>query len=401
MWRRLFVWLAAAASCSLCIVASGCSNGGSSPWSTEVDLTTAEFTSPAGSEKYMCYAETLKDPVTIQGFKYTAVPAIHHFLLARTTIPEPDGLSECNVLFRTSWIPLFGSGSSSAELDLPSDVGYKLPAGTQLVVQLHLLNTTNQDVTERATIQMFGTDNDNVRPAGLYAFGTTDISLPAHQQTDVVSDCTVDPNDTIDIFGVLPHMHYLGTKLVFEMGTSASDLHEVYRREPWSFDAQWIDPMSLTIPGGTFTRVTCSYDNTTDSTVNFGESSYDEMCFFVTFAADRNGLGGCLSSSPTGLDVPNDPSAGMCVDAQPNSLGIGGTCTNGGGECAAGLSCTADQQAGAQPGDPGYCIQIGCTSQADCGGGWATCCTPPEGGGLINICINEACRPTDCIPTSP
>ena len=43
-------------------------------------------------------------------------------------------------------------------------------------------------------------------------------------------------------------------------------------------------------------RVACDYMNTGDKTVTFGESTNDEMCFFVGFA---------LGDSPGFADCPN------------------------------------------------------------------------------------------------
>ncbi|MGE0326967.1 MAG: hypothetical protein AB7S68_31880, partial [Polyangiaceae bacterium] len=138
----------------------------------------------------------------------------------------------------------------------------------------------------------------------------------------------------------------------------------------------------------------------TPGDIGFGESSNDEMCFLVGFAKNRTSLDGCLTFGGGGdLDggVPPDPDAGVCGEQQENSSGIGRACSKGGGECASGQVCSSDQ--GQTPdGSPGFCLKIGCSATADCGGGGATCCAPAEGGGVIKICVPEACRPADCIP---
>jgi hypothetical protein len=64
-------------------------------------------------------------------------------------------------------------------------------------------------------------------------------------------------------------------------------------------------------------------------------------------------------------------------------------------ECAAGQMCTATFSGE----DSGVCISVGCETDADCGGGDATCCAPPQGGGSVKICTPEACRSPSCIPT--
>ena len=123
---------------------------------------------------------------------------------------------------------------------------------------------------------------------------------------------------------------------------------------------------------GSHTRITCHYDNPTNQSVAFGESSFDEMCFLIGFARKKGAeLDGCVNlGDPVGDGgVPPSPDAGVCGEQQPNSLGIGAACTAGGNECGAGLSCSADQDQ-APAGSTGFCLKIGgCNAQADCGGG--------------------------------
>jgi hypothetical protein len=166
----------------------------------------------------------------------------------------------------------------------------------------------------------------------------------------------------------------------------------VYTRDPYDFDDQRLDQLSLTIPTGYATRTSCTYDNKSDQTISFGESSLNEMCFAVGFAVGVDGASGCLQRSSGGQEVPRDPAAGACADVVPNSLGIGAKCTAGGGECATGLSCSEDLQA---TGGQGMCVRLNCTDAADCGGGSATCCSYS---GFTDLCIAEACRPLTCIP---
>ena len=364
-------------------------------------LQTPEFEVPAGNERSLCYAQTLEHAMNIAAFAYEARPGVHHFLFAKTLSPEQDGLFECDVLFRSSWVPIFGAGNGNAELAIPAGAAQILPAGTQLLFQLHLLNVQSEAVRDRVTIRMRESTEADPKPVGIYAFGTDQIALERGPGS-ATNDCVL-PED-VQLFGLLPHMHYLGTQLTFEIGPDAGALSEVFRREPWNFDRQVIEPFALTIPAGTLTRTICHYDNTTNAAVGFGESSHDEMCFLVGYRVGHDGLAGCVqyggdagASGPTET-APVEPDAGMCGDQLANNQGIGAVCTKGGGECTAGLSCSVDQ--GQTPaGTPGFCLRIGgCATDADCGDGNVTCCGTAESAGLVPICIPEACRPDNCIP---
>lgn len=385
------------------LVALGCASEDSSPKTgspSEFVLRTSNFHVPAGEEKYLCYAETLKEDVIIDRFDYAARPSIHHFLLSKALTPEPEGFAECNVLFRSSWLPIFIAGNGDASLATPSGSGHVLKKGSQLVVQLHLLNSTAKDVSDSVSIRMHRSPSSDVDPVGVYAFGTNKISLPPNQASSVTNDCVVEQD--VDIFAFLPHLHTLGTALSLEAGADTASMKEVFRKEPWNFDQQEIVAQPLKLTPGTHTRVTCSYDNPKSDTVGFGESSLDEMCFLVGFARNtKTELDGCLDVGTPVPDggIPPDPDAGTCENQTANSLGIGGKCTAGGGECKSGLACSADQDQ-APAGSAGFCLKIGgCNVQSDCGGGGATCCAPAQAGGLLNICIPEACRPSDCTPT--
>lgn len=379
----------------------GCSSGDGDPTPDPVDsadgyvLRTDEITVAARAESYVCYAETLDHDIVVGRFDYRAQPLVHHLLLMRTMTPEPDGLSECDVLFRPTWLPMFGAATADTSLDLPSDVGMRLTAGTQVLVQLHLLNASDEDRSVRVEMLLGNATREDVAPAGLFAFGRTELYLPPRERSTTTHECQLE--EDVDIFAVLPHMHYLGTALWFETGDTTDTMSEVYRREPWSFDDQFIELAPMRLPAGTSTRVSCAFDNPYAHPVMFGESSEDEMCFLVTFARNRTGLVGCDSDASV-TSVPPDPAAGVCGEHSANDNGIGAPCSRGGNECATGLSCSLDQPQAPEDG-VGFCLQIGgCATDDDCGGGGATCCAPAQAGGLLNICIPEACRPADCIP---
>jgi hypothetical protein len=101
----------------------------------------------------------------------------------------------------------------------------------------------------------------------------------------------------------------------------------------------------------------------------------------------------CSAYTPAqNTNVPHQEDAGACTFAK---RGIGQRCSMSGGECDQGLICTADFFRV----NAGICFSIGCNGDADCGAG-NTCCTLPNLGTIVNLCIPEACRPGYCIPTS-
>lgn len=349
---------------------------------------TEAFTLEPESEQYLCYAATVSEDLVIDGFSDEGAPFLHHLLFSRSTGTEPEGLSECDVLFRYTWQPIFGAGAGASELELPEGTGHRIAAGQQLVLQMHLFNTTEEPVTGSVELRMHRSSADDPEAIGSKTFGTFELSLPAAQESDVEALCTID--ERVEILAVLPHMHQLGTSLTFEVGKSEDDMAMVFERNPYQFDDQRIDPIELTLEPGDMTRLRCHYDNPHDREISFGESSEDEMCFLMGFTRGEHGIGSCTLKDTDAGFAPTS-----CEDVEPNERGVGASCTAEGMECKAGLRCTAGLNG---QGDEGVCIAIGCETSEECGGGGATCCTPALGGGVINVCMPELCRPDDCAP---
>jgi hypothetical protein len=258
----------------------------------EVTFRTERFTIDPGQERFICYTQTLEEDLVVDGYTKPAKPFLHHMVFAKTSGNEPEGASDCDVLFRFVWEPIFLAGAGASEIHFPDGVGQVLPAGTRLLSQLHLLNTTSKSITDSAEIHLHPSTIQNPRPMSAYALGNFNVSLPPQQPSTVESVCTVP--ETINFVAAFPHMHLLGTSLTFEVGPSADHLTKVFERNPYNFDDQRIELLNLTLNAGDVTRVTCHYENTTDHTVTFGESTTNVMCFLVGFAADRASMSGCV-----------------------------------------------------------------------------------------------------------
>ncbi len=259
----------------------------------EILFETESYTVQPGEEKYLCTTMRMDEATYIDRFIYSAPEGVHHLVMVQTLYPEPEGASECNVLFKDTWLPIFSAGYGDADLRTPEGSGFEIPYNAQLLIQLHLLNTTGQALEGKAGLVMHTLDAEDAIPAGIYGFGTQFVTLPPNQETTLTSDCTV-PDD-VEVFAAFPHMHTLGTSIRFLTGPDEASLEERYRLDDWSFGDQPIDLLPLHIEAGEMTRVECVYNNVTDTEVTFGESTSDEMCYFTTFVTPYHGLDGCVN----------------------------------------------------------------------------------------------------------
>lgn len=245
-------------------------------------------------ESYTCFAATLAEDVVVNGFVKSQQPYVHHAQFVETFLPEPDGLSECKEQFKLTWLPIFLAGNGASELRFDEGVGHVLAAGTQLVLQMHLFNTSDHRVKQAVEIRMIRSTAANPTPVSPWAIGSADIKLAPRQAGKAQKVCT--QTGPVKVLAVFPHMHTLGTRMTIEVGKSLDAMRPLYARDPFSFDDQRMEKKLLSLDTGDLLRVTCDYMNTTDREVGFGESSTDEMCFFVGFA---------LGESPAGADCPD------------------------------------------------------------------------------------------------
>lgn len=252
----------------------------------------------------MCYTTTVDHDTAFHSFSIAEYPNVHHMFFARTLAPEPEAPFECPVLFKTTWLPVFTTGKGATTLDLPEGSAFDIPAGTQLVMQLHLVNTDSNPVAN-SSVEVHAVEMnpaDQRYHAALYPFGTTAFELPPSQPSTVTHDCTVDKD--MDAFVVFPHMHLLGTEIALQIGPDAANLSDVYRTA-YDFNHQELVPVTFSLHVGDFARTTCKFQNTTSNYVYYGESTNQEMCFFAIFVKDGESLNGnCVDLS--GMFNPRD-----------------------------------------------------------------------------------------------
>src|SRR5262245_44322409 len=74
---------------------------------SELVFRTENFTLQPGQERFLCYTQTLEEDAVVEGYTTHANPFVHHVVFAKTSGTEPEGFSDCDVLFRFVWEPIF------------------------------------------------------------------------------------------------------------------------------------------------------------------------------------------------------------------------------------------------------------------------------------------------------
>ena len=247
--------------------------GGSAGYARLVDTT---WTLPAATERYLCVRQTVTADTWIRTLLPVSPIGTHHSVLMNGAADKPDGVEDCDSSLVKPAI--YASGLGAQQLDMPDGVAVHLKKGDQLLLNLHLFNTSDTDLTGTSGIEFAAIDPAAVvHEAGVVLAGKAAGLVVPPNTTTQTGTCTTPAGATI--FALAPHMHLLGTHM------KVSYQGRVVMDQDYAFDEQRFQTMTpaiTTVAGGKYV-VECTYTNHTGATVAFGEHTTQEMCFALTF----------------------------------------------------------------------------------------------------------------------
>ena len=246
-------------------------------------LLQGEWELKAGEEGYRCVRLTATEDLYIKEFQPIAPLGTHHTLLSVNEMPKgADGVSNCTAA-DNGHTTLLGSGvgESYSAGPLPEGVAYKVPKGSQLNLNLHLFNVSDKLLKGVSGTKIRTTTADKVKQfAETILAGPVQLSIPMGKST-TMGKCTL-KSDT-SVFAVSPHMHQLGVHLKAVANRAGGMPPVMLYDGPYDFFEQRQFPVTLALKAGDTIQVECTYQNDTQRTVAFGESSLDEMCFLGVY----------------------------------------------------------------------------------------------------------------------
>lgn len=248
-------------------------------------LLSSTWTIPPGSEIYICERKTFTEDTYVHAFYPIEPPGTHHNVVSLENSGVPDGQSPCDVNTNGPTL-VYADGLGTTGIVMPEGVAIKIPAGQQLLFNLHLFNTDDAELTGTSVLNGEIMDAaDVVHEAQILLAGkATGLVVPTGVSTQT-GRCTMTQETTV--FAVLPHMHQLGTHMT-ATGMPASG-PVVMLDADYSFDDQTYHPLATPVvfQAGEYMDIACTYNNTTGVEQVFGESSNDEMCFTATYLYPR------------------------------------------------------------------------------------------------------------------
>jgi hypothetical protein len=249
--------------------------------------------------------------------------ASHHFIVYRTadTVEQPvpfDCKPFADLLHPDKGTPLFITQKHDDVLALPDGVGVTFAAGQMVRLEMHYLDVTAADTKAYATATFSTIPDASFQAEADFLFmGNVDVDLLPHASVTLGPTYAPMPAQLGEakFFGITGHEHRFGTgvKVATAPGKEGPDT-SVYDVPGW----QWSEPETVlhdppfTVPKGGGFRYSCSWNNTGDAEIKFGESANDEMCFFWAYYYPSQGALVCAHTDklvPGGYDLccPGNP----------------------------------------------------------------------------------------------
>ena len=158
----------------------------------------------------------------------------------------------------------------------PPGVALRIPAGTGFDINAHYVNRSSQIIQGEIYANLHTVDSSLVEHVAERLFmNNLDINLPPQTSTTLTKTFVVD--ERVQIFQLFSHAHEHMTDFRVFIDGGPRDGELVYIAYDWEHPPILeLNPM-LTLEKGQGLRLQATYNNDTNSTINFGFLSSDEM----------------------------------------------------------------------------------------------------------------------------
>jgi hypothetical protein len=264
---------------------------------------------------------------------------VHHILIYEDTSNVPSQLDAADP--GPGYTEFGGTGSTSSNLigvwvpgqgtyRLPAGMGIKLPAQTNIILQIHYPGGTSSQID--STKILFKLTSSSVRSVSiappLTHFNLTNgpLFIPANTTRTFYSEYTLP--FTLSTLSVGPHMHLIGKSIMSYGITPTNDTIPFINIPEWDFHWQGLYSFQnvLKLPAGTVLHSTAFYDNTSANpdnpndppqNVSWGENTTDEMMLvYFSYLLYQPGDENIVIDSSTITSADNYSFSGIISSAQ-------------------------------------------------------------------------------------
>ncbi len=168
----------------------------------------------------------------------------------------------------------------------PPDIAWRLDAGDDLIVMLHLQPGESAEQVD-ASVALYFTERPPSHAPVMIRLNRQDLDIPAGAPSYLAEDAYTVPVD-VDLYALQPHAHYLARRVSGAARAPDGSTRPLLQISAWDF--HWQDVyryrQPLRLPAGTRLSMTVSFDNSPANRANpnrppvrviWGQRSSDEM----------------------------------------------------------------------------------------------------------------------------
>jgi hypothetical protein len=250
-----------------------------------------------GQEEFWCYYKNIPGTgeVDVGGFRsWMTQGASHHFITFHSTTPGQDGALVSCPFGSGDWVYATSKGGMVIGMDLPQNVGLPFQAGSALIMNMHLINTTSDVVKPVVKLNVLFAKNVMQKAGSVFSLASNaQISVPPGGTQTVHGTCTAPAGSNFFLWTTHSHKFTTEDKVDYISGGKTTNIVDTTDWENPGTHV-WTAPNFLTVKAGDSFAYSCSYKNTLPIQLTFGETAAsNEMCLAIGYYFPAGGAS-CL-----------------------------------------------------------------------------------------------------------
>jgi Copper type II ascorbate-dependent monooxygenase, C-terminal domain len=249
-------------------------------------------------EVFLCYYRTLPNTAAVDIGKmqsWMTLGSSHHFIAYEVGTgaglaggrPQPDGTLVSCPFGGGTWLYATSTAGEIIEMKMPDGVGLPFPAATQVMLNMHFINSGSKPAYPKIKMNFLYAKNVQYKAAAMVSFNVGINIPPATSSgpgTQTVSGTCTAPVGS-KFFAVTTHTHKHGTESDVNY-VSGGQTTNIVKTTDWEHPdvGLWNAPNFLTVQQGDKFTYSCAYSNPSSSAVVVGDTAAtNEMCMAIGY----------------------------------------------------------------------------------------------------------------------
>lgn len=240
------------------------------------------WTMPGATEGYKCVGVHATSDGYYTGFRVASASDVpNEVLLTVASGNVIDGPFDCGAGSLGAEL-IYAASRGTTAIEFPAGFGVHVLAGQTLLLNIHLVNTTDASATDSLGVEArIGTAADVTTPIDMSLAGTFLINIPSDGQQHTASGQCAAGNT--HLLAILPMMR---SRAVHQAVISVVDTDSltIFDQDfDWPHNGYTLLATPFANPAGANLRTVCSYVNNSGTTMTYGESANNESCFSAVY----------------------------------------------------------------------------------------------------------------------